>query len=174
MLFTQHLSAVSKDHFASASLLLLMISNSRIQTQSAVSAAHFLLQSAEAALPKQKKNVAVTEFKHAMVAHKRCCKTHQVEKGQIIFKKWLCYITEKAKEVMFKKFPFLVFQVHSNCHKIFLYTFSVFQICNLWSRRGQSAGNTILLLCELYIFDRFVEHVKLLYLIIFCLHCLAH
>lgn len=54
-----------------------------IQTQSAVSAVHFLLQSVEAALPKQKKNVAVTEFKHAMVAHKRRCKAHQVEKGSL-------------------------------------------------------------------------------------------
>ncbi|KAJ1385388.1 F-box-like domain superfamily [Sesbania bispinosa] len=71
--------AVTKDHFAS--LVLLMVSNSRIQTQSAVSAVHFLLQSVEAALPKQKRNMAVTEFKHAMVAHKRRCKAHQVEKG---------------------------------------------------------------------------------------------
>ncbi|TKY51360.1 F-box protein [Spatholobus suberectus] len=54
-----------------------------VQTQSAVSAAHFLLQSVEAALPKQKKNVAVTEFKHAMVAHKRRCKAHQVEEGSL-------------------------------------------------------------------------------------------
>lgn len=62
-----------------------MLSNFRIQTQSAVSAVHFLLQSVEAALPKQKKNVAVTEFKHAMVAHKRRCKAHQVEKGQTMY-----------------------------------------------------------------------------------------
>ncbi|KAK7391310.1 hypothetical protein VNO78_19724 [Psophocarpus tetragonolobus] len=54
-----------------------------IQTQSAVSAIHFLLQSVEAALPKQKKSVAVAEFKHAMVAHKRRCKVHQVEKGSL-------------------------------------------------------------------------------------------
>ncbi|KHN12925.1 F-box protein, partial [Glycine soja] len=45
----------------------------QIQTQSAVSAVHSLLQSVEAALPKQKKNVAVTKFKHAMVVHKRRC-----------------------------------------------------------------------------------------------------
>ncbi|KAK7343714.1 hypothetical protein VNO77_12691 [Canavalia gladiata] len=55
----------------------------QIQTQSAVSAVHFLFQSVEAALPKQKRNVAVTEFKHAMVAHKRHCKAHQVEKGSL-------------------------------------------------------------------------------------------
>lgn len=70
-----------------------MLFNFRMQTQSAVSAAHLLLQSVEAALPKQKKNVAVTEFKHAMVAHKRRCKAHQVEKGQIVYKnkKWLMF-----------------------------------------------------------------------------------
>ncbi|CAL5209438.1 unnamed protein product [Lathyrus oleraceus] len=53
----------------------------QMQTENAVSAAHLLLQSVEAALPKQKKNMAVTEFKHAMVAHKRRAKAHQVEEG---------------------------------------------------------------------------------------------
>ncbi|GAV72719.1 F-box-like domain-containing protein, partial [Cephalotus follicularis] len=48
-----------------------------MQTSSAVAAAHLLLQSAEAALPKQKRNLAVTQFKHAMVAHKRRCKSRQ-------------------------------------------------------------------------------------------------
>lgn len=43
----------------------------RMQTQSATSAANILLQSVESAFPKQKKSLAVTEFKHAMVAHKR-------------------------------------------------------------------------------------------------------
>ncbi|KAL1342441.1 F-box protein At5g52880 isoform X1 [Arachis hypogaea] len=53
----------------------------QIQTQSAVSAVHFLLQSVEAALPKQKRNMAVKEFKLAMVAHKRRSKPqHQEEK----------------------------------------------------------------------------------------------
>ncbi|WCJ36750.1 F-box family protein [Euphorbia peplus] len=51
-------------------------------TQSAVSAAHNLIQSAEAVLPKQRKNVAVKEFKHAMVAHKRSCKAHNHEEGE--------------------------------------------------------------------------------------------
>ncbi|KAK2404521.1 F-box protein [Trifolium repens] len=56
----------------------------QMQTQNAVSAVHLLLQSVEAALPKQKKNMAVTEFKHAMVAHKRRSKAqHQVEKGSL-------------------------------------------------------------------------------------------
>lgn len=53
-----------------------ILSKFRIQTQSAVSAVHSLLQSVEAALPKQKKNMAVTKFKHAMVVHKRRCKAH--------------------------------------------------------------------------------------------------
>lgn len=65
-----------------------MLSNSRMQTQSAVSAVHLLLQSVEAALPKQKRNMAVTEFKQAMVAHKRRSKAHQVQKGQIIVNKY--------------------------------------------------------------------------------------
>ncbi|XVF12585.1 hypothetical protein REPUB_Repub08aG0131700 [Reevesia pubescens] len=52
-----------------------------IQTCSAVAASHLLLQSAEAALPKQKKSLVVTEFKHAMVALKRRSKAHREEKG---------------------------------------------------------------------------------------------
>ncbi|XP_004496509.1 F-box protein At5g52880 [Cicer arietinum] len=55
----------------------------QMQTQSAVSAVHLLLQSVEAALPKQKRNMAVTEFKQAMVAHKRRSKAHQVQKGSL-------------------------------------------------------------------------------------------
>ncbi|XP_058769841.1 F-box protein At5g52880 [Vicia villosa] len=53
----------------------------QMQTENAVSAVHLLLQSVEAALPKQKKNMAVTEFKQAMVARKRRAKAHQVEEG---------------------------------------------------------------------------------------------
>ncbi|KAF3432909.1 hypothetical protein FNV43_RR24011 [Rhamnella rubrinervis] len=52
-----------------------------MQTSNAVSAAHLLLRGAEAALPKQKRNLAVTEFKQAMVAHKRRRKARQEEKG---------------------------------------------------------------------------------------------
>ncbi|XWS50427.1 hypothetical protein CRYUN_Cryun12cG0086800 [Craigia yunnanensis] len=52
-----------------------------MQTGAAVAAAHLLLQSAEAALPKQKKSLVVTEFKHAKVAHKRHSKAHKEEKG---------------------------------------------------------------------------------------------
>lgn len=54
---------------------------------SAVSAVHLLHQSAEAALPKQKRNMAVTEFKHAMVAHKRRHKARQEEDGTFGFRK---------------------------------------------------------------------------------------
>ncbi|CAN0902881.1 F-box protein At5g52880 [Linum grandiflorum] len=50
-----------------------------MQTQSAVSAAHLLYQSAEAKLPKQKKVLAVSEFKRAKVAHKRRSKAFRKE-----------------------------------------------------------------------------------------------
>ncbi|KAL1552803.1 F-box protein-like protein isoform X3 [Salvia divinorum] len=50
-----------------------------IQTQSAISAANSLLQSAEFALPKQKRALAVTEHKHAVVASKRKSKTNKEE-----------------------------------------------------------------------------------------------
>ncbi|KAM3729929.1 hypothetical protein ACB098_12G048200 [Castanea mollissima] len=53
----------------------------QMQTCTAASAAHLLYQSAEAALPKQKRNLAITEFKHAMVAHKRRQKACQEERG---------------------------------------------------------------------------------------------
>ncbi|KAK1419421.1 hypothetical protein QVD17_28588 [Tagetes erecta] len=55
----------------------------RMQTQSAISAANTLLQCVEAALPKQKKTLAVTEFKHAMVAHKRCSKVRQCQQDLV-------------------------------------------------------------------------------------------
>ncbi|KAE8736421.1 hypothetical protein F3Y22_tig00000002pilonHSYRG00227 [Hibiscus syriacus] len=52
-----------------------------MQTGSAASAAHLLLQSAEAAFPKQKKSLVVAEFKQAKVAHKRRGKAHKEDKG---------------------------------------------------------------------------------------------
>ncbi|KAL0304351.1 UNVERIFIED_CONTAM: F-box protein [Sesamum radiatum] len=52
-----------------------------MQTQSAISAANSLLQSAEFALPKQKRATAVTEHKHAVVASKRKSKAKQEEEG---------------------------------------------------------------------------------------------
>lgn len=54
-----------------------------MQTQNAVSAANLLLQSAEAVLPRQRRTQAVTEFKHAKVAHKRRSKTRQEVEGII-------------------------------------------------------------------------------------------
>ncbi|KAL6508382.1 hypothetical protein OROHE_021924 [Orobanche hederae] len=54
----------------------------RIQTQSAISAANSLLQSAELVLPKQKRALAVTEHKHAVVVSKRKSKTNQKEQRQ--------------------------------------------------------------------------------------------
>ncbi|KAL6533256.1 hypothetical protein OROMI_027368 [Orobanche minor] len=54
----------------------------QIQTQSAISAANSLLQSAELVLPKQKRALAVTEHKHAVVVSKRKSKTNQKEQRQ--------------------------------------------------------------------------------------------
>ncbi|XP_021839835.1 F-box protein At5g52880 isoform X2 [Spinacia oleracea] len=57
----------------------------QMQTQGAVSAANLLSQSAEAALPKQKRGLAATEFKQAKVAYKRRSKTQVEDKdvGQL-------------------------------------------------------------------------------------------
>ncbi|XP_043716107.1 F-box protein At5g52880 [Telopea speciosissima] len=51
------------------------------QTRRGISAANLLHQAAEVALPKQKRVLAVAEFKHAVVAHKRRCKPQKVEAG---------------------------------------------------------------------------------------------
>ncbi|ERN04604.1 hypothetical protein AMTR_s00075p00154970 [Amborella trichopoda] len=48
-----------------------------VQTSWGTSAANLLLQAAEATLPKQKRAMAVSEFKHAIVSYKRHCKTRQ-------------------------------------------------------------------------------------------------
>lgn len=53
-----------------------------MQTQAAISAAHGLLQSMEAALPKQKKALAASEFKQAMVTHRRRRKVRPVLEGR--------------------------------------------------------------------------------------------
>ncbi|XP_068644826.1 F-box protein At5g52880 [Aristolochia californica] len=50
-------------------------------TDSGISAANLLLQAAEVTLPKQKRALAVTEFKHAIVAYKRRCKAQQDQEG---------------------------------------------------------------------------------------------
>ncbi|KGN49912.1 F-box protein At5g52880 isoform X1 [Cucumis sativus] len=52
-----------------------------MQTSSAASAARLLARAVEAALPKQKRNSVIVEFKKAMVVHKRRTKAHQEEKG---------------------------------------------------------------------------------------------
>lgn len=53
-----------------------------MQTQAAISAAHGLLHSMEAALPKQKKVLAASEFKQAMVTHRRRRKVQPVLEGR--------------------------------------------------------------------------------------------
>jgi hypothetical protein len=87
--------------------------NGRMQIGTAVSAAHILHQSAEAVLPKQKRNLAIKEFKHAMVAHKRRHKARQEEKGNFLLQKTVSrYLTDyiflsRGKEVH-KDLPVLI------------------------------------------------------------------
>uniref|UniRef100_A0A1D1Y8V1 F-box protein At5g52880 n=1 Tax=Anthurium amnicola TaxID=1678845 RepID=A0A1D1Y8V1_9ARAE len=52
-----------------------------VQTSSGTSAAYLLHQASEASLPKQKKAMAVSEFKHAVVAQKRRCKVREDDEG---------------------------------------------------------------------------------------------
>lgn len=52
-----------------------------MQTQAAISAANGLLHSIEAALPKQKKVLAASEFKQAMVAQRRRRKVQPMVEG---------------------------------------------------------------------------------------------
>lgn len=54
----------------------------RMQTQKATEVANMLLRSAESVLPKQKKVLSVTEYRHAMVACKRRGKVQQDEEGK--------------------------------------------------------------------------------------------
>lgn len=70
-----------------------------MQTRSAVSAAHLLFQSVDATLPKQKKNLAVAEYKNSMVAHKRRTKACQEENGDIILLcTWpFCYVQRSSQ-----------------------------------------------------------------------------
>ncbi|KAL6127639.1 hypothetical protein ACLB2K_071002 [Fragaria x ananassa] len=70
-----------------------------MKTGSAVSAAHLLLQSVEATLPKQKKNLAVAEYKNAMVVHKRRTKARQGEN-----------VGHLPQDVLVNVFSFLDFQ----------------------------------------------------------------
>jgi hypothetical protein len=48
-------------------------------------AANSLVQAAESALPKQKKATAISEFKHLIVAHKRCSKSYYDGGTNLIF-----------------------------------------------------------------------------------------
>lgn len=52
-----------------------------MKTSAAVSAVNLLLKSVEAVLPKQKKNLAIVEFKQAKVALKRRSKSHEEDIG---------------------------------------------------------------------------------------------
>lgn len=56
-----------------------------MQTQKAIEVANILLRSAESVLPKQKKVLAVAEFRHAMVACKRRSKAQRGEEGKNLF-----------------------------------------------------------------------------------------
>ncbi|XP_073271959.1 F-box protein At5g52880 [Primulina huaijiensis] len=71
-----------------------------IQVQSAISAANSLLQSAEFALPKQKRGLAVKEYKHAVVACKRKSKSLKEEE----------VLTVLPRDVLFHVFGFLDLQ----------------------------------------------------------------
>lgn len=53
-----------------------------MQTQKATAVANMLLRSAEYVLPKQKRVLAVTEYRHAMVACKRRGRAQQDEEGK--------------------------------------------------------------------------------------------
>lgn len=71
-----------------------------MKTGSAVSAAHLLLQSVEATLPKQKKNLAVAEYKNAMVVHKRRTKARQEENGNKLTIRYFMPIFSMCKDVV--------------------------------------------------------------------------
>lgn len=85
----------------------------RMQTQTAIHAANTLLQAVESALPKQKKAQAVTEFKHAMVAHKRHSKARNNEEDSV----------ELPQDVLVHVFSFLDLQS----------LLSSSQVCRSWN-----------------------------------------
>jgi hypothetical protein len=68
-----------------------------------ISAANLLLQAVEASLPKQKKALAVTEFKHAAVALRRHSKIRQGETG--IY--WLIVIILFLQDYLNNNFEYL-------------------------------------------------------------------
>ncbi|CAN6443931.1 unnamed protein product [Victoria cruziana] len=56
----------------------------QVQTSRGLSSASLLLQAAEAVLPKQKRALAVSEFKHAVVSYKRRSKHQNDEEGSLL------------------------------------------------------------------------------------------
>lgn len=74
-----------------------------MQTQTAISAANVLLQKAESVFPKQKKVLAVTEFKHAMVSSKRRSKAQQEEEGIFTLEFLFCMRNKKDNELVLEK-----------------------------------------------------------------------
>ncbi|XP_061999603.1 F-box protein At5g52880-like [Rosa rugosa] len=93
-----------------------------MKTRSAVSAAHLLLQSVEATLPKQKKNLAVTEYKNAMIAHKRRAKARQEEN-----------VAHLPQDILVHVFSFLDFQS----------LVSVGQVCWPWNFAASDKGESL-------------------------------
>ncbi|KAL4574791.1 hypothetical protein LXL04_021629 [Taraxacum kok-saghyz] len=85
----------------------------RMQTPTAIHAANTLLQAVESALPKQKKAMAVTEFKHAMVTHKRHSKSQQNKED----------LVELPQDVLVHVFSFLDLQS----------LLSSSQVCRSWN-----------------------------------------
>ncbi|RWV97325.1 hypothetical protein BHE74_00020398 [Ensete ventricosum] len=79
IIYTVHSNPSLSKHFH----LALLVITYRVQTGHGLSSANVLLQAAEVALPKQKKALAVSEFKHAAVAHKRRSKAHH-DGGSVI------------------------------------------------------------------------------------------
>ncbi|XAR52273.1 hypothetical protein NMG60_11020243 [Bertholletia excelsa] len=84
----------------------------QMQRQYAASTANLLFQSAEAVLPKQKRVLAVTEFKHAKVAYKRHFRDRQ-EEGP----------THLPQDVLVRIFSYLDLQS----------LFSAASVCWLWN-----------------------------------------
>ncbi|KAF6167750.1 hypothetical protein GIB67_033958 [Kingdonia uniflora] len=57
-------------------------SGNKVQTRQGMSAANLFLQAADASLPRQKRVSAIKEFKHVVVAHKKCYNTKNDEEDK--------------------------------------------------------------------------------------------
>ncbi|XP_076944696.1 F-box protein At5g52880-like [Bidens hawaiensis] len=110
----------------------------RMQTQSAISAVNALVQAAGSALPKQKKTLAVTEFKQAMVAHKRCSKARCDED-----------LVELPQDVLVHIFRFLDLQS----------LVSASQVCRSWN--AASSDNHLWQLIHTTFFNTFHNFSKI-------------